>query len=616
MRARVWSAIVVWGLLVACSGERAGPDASKGEGAAAGGRTPIITVSEDQAVSSVPVWRVPAITIDPAQLPALKRRAAAALKAGELYRTPNDAIPLYYALRAHLPNDVGMAAGFDRALALLLVDGNQALRRIDEEPAALRDAHQIAAVARAVAPGHKKVEAFLDRLDRADQAQEANRSGEDALNAGRVGENDRAGGALAFFREALELRPGDERARQGIAAAESALIRRAEVAADGDDYAGAERWLGLAAPIRPKIGTVADARARIAAQRVARVNGLRDQGIAALSRDIDIDTARRHLVTMLRIAPAGDPAAVELRERIDLATHYGLFRPGQIFTDAMASGGRGPAMVVIPHGAFRMGADADESGSTEAERPVRNIRFDRGLAVSRTEITVAEFRRFMLATNYRTRAVRRGYSIAYDERSGNLVRRSNVDWRSDYIGRPAADDMPVTHVSAKDANAYVVWLSEQTGERYRLPSEAEFEYALRAGGQGRFPWGQGAPPSKAENLTGGLDASPTGRRWQNAFEGYGDGAWGPSRVGQFAPNAFGLYDMGGNVSEWVADCWHDNFRRAPRDGVAWFNPGCRVRVMRGGSWASSPAQSRSAWRQGSSADTTSARLGFRVVRDI
>ncbi|MGO4781199.1 formylglycine-generating enzyme family protein, partial [Lysobacter sp. 2RAB21] len=80
--------------------------------------------------------------------------------------------------------------------------------------------------------------------------------------------------------------------------------------------------------------------------------------------------------------------------------------------------------------------------------------------------------------------------------------------------------------------------------------------------------------------------------------------------------AFGLHDMGGNVSEWVADCWHDNYRRAPRDGAAWFNPGCRTRVFRGGSWSSSPAQTRAAWRQGTSADTTNGRLGFRVVRDI
>ncbi|MGH8082056.1 MAG: formylglycine-generating enzyme family protein, partial [Lysobacter sp.] len=406
------------------------------------------------------------------------------------------------------------------------------------------------------------------------------------------------------------------RARQGIAAAESALIRRAEIAADKDDYAGAERWLARAALVRPKLSTASDAQGRIAAQRQARIGDLRDLGIAALPKFRGIDEARGHLATLLRIAPPGDPAAAELRERIELATHYGLFRPGQVFTDAMNLGGRGPQMVVIPHGAFRMGADVGEAGSTDAERPLRNIRFERGLAMARYEITVGEFRRFMNSTKHRARATRRGYSTAYDERSGNLVRRGGVDWRSDYAGNPASDNLPVVHVSAKDVAAYVEWLSAITGQRYRLPSEAEYEYALRAGSQGRYPWGDGAPPAKVGNLTGSLDVSPSGRRWRNAFQGYGDGAWGPAAVGSYTPNAFGLHDMGGNVSEWVADCWHDNYRRAPRDGVAWFNPGCRTRVLRGGSWSSSPDQTRAAWRQGTSADTTNGRLGFRIVRDI
>src|SRR5690606_9743986 len=140
-----------------------------------------------------------------------------------------------------------------------------------------------------------------------------------------------------------------------------------------------------------------------------------------------------------------------------------------------------------------------------------------------------------------------------------------------------------------DAQAYAEWLSTQTGRRYCLPSEAEFEYALRAGGQGRWPWGDGPPPPLAANTTGALDRSPAGRTWTNAFPGYGDGYWGPAPVGSMEPNAWGLHDLAGNVSEWVADCWHDGYRRAPSDGSAWVNPGCRDQVIRGGSWASSPA---------------------------
>ncbi|KRD74581.1 serine/threonine kinase [Lysobacter sp. Root983] len=602
-------AVVV--LLAACTREPSTPATPN----PAAGRTPIVTISADQAVSPVPAWQPPAIAVDEANAKALKSRADAALAAGQLYADADAAIPLYYALLQYAPNDVKVAAGFERALAMLIVQGDQALDGIDDDPLQLRGAHEAAAVARAVAPENKKVGAYLQRVDRADQAQEANRLGEGELNAGRIGE-DGKGGALGYFREALELRPGDVRASQGIAAAESALIRRAEVAADRDDYAGAERWLALAAQVRPKMSTAADAQGRIATQRAARVGRLRDLGLAALPRPRGIEEARVLLANLLRIAPSGDPAAVELRERIELATHYGLFRPGQAFTEAMQSGGRGPTMVVIPHGAFRMGAEAEEVGSSDAERPTRNIRFDRGLAVSRTEITVGEFRRFMNATKHRARASRRGYSTAYDERSGNLVRRGNVDWQSDYAGAKAGDDLPVVHVSAKDAMAYAAWLSKQTGHHYRLPSEAEFEYMLRAGSAQTYPWGEGAPLTRVGNLTGALDASPTGRRWNNAFAGYGDNAWGPAPVGRYRANAFGLHDIAGNVSEWVGDCWHDSYRRAPRNGEAWVNPGCRTRVLRGGSWASSPAQTRSAWRQGSDADTTSARIGFRVVRDI
>ncbi|WP_250443450.1 formylglycine-generating enzyme family protein [Lysobacter enzymogenes] len=615
MRATHWTRTLILGL--ACAGLLCGcGERERRADAQTAPRQPIVTVSADQAVSPVPPWRPPAVAVDEDNQAALRKRADAALKAGDLYASADSAIPLYLALRAFAPADRAIAIGLDRAVALLLAEGDGALKRIDEEPLALRDAHRAAAVARAVAPEHRKVEAFLERLDAADQAQEADRLGEEALNAGNIGEDGQAGGALAHFRAALESRPRDARAQQGIAAAESALIRRAELAADRDDYAGAERWLAKAALVRPKMQTASDAQGRIAEQRQQRIRRLRDEGIALLPKLRGIDDARGVLATLLRIAPPGDPAAAELRERIELATHYGLFRPGQVFTDATDQGGRGPQMVVIPHGAFRMGAEAGEADSSDAERPLRNIRFERGLAVSRYEITVGEFRRFMNASKHRARASRRGYSIAYDERSGNLVRRGGVDWSSDYAGKPAADNLPVVHVSAKDATAYAEWLSATTGQRYRLPSEAEYEFALRAGTQGRYPWGDGAPPAKAGNLTGALDVSPSGRRWRNAFPGYGDGAWGPAPVGSYAANAFGLHDMGGNVSEWVADCWHDNYRRAPRDGAAWFNPGCRTRVFRGGAWSSSPAQSRAAWRQGSSADTTNGRLGFRVVRDI
>ena len=556
-----------------------------------------------------PDVQVPDVAIDE-----VLAEAQAALAAGQLYGRDRDAIPLYLALRKQSPDDAEVQRGFEAAVAALLEAGRAALARPDTDFDALHRAHEIGAVARAIDPAREDIRAYLGELDRSDEVAAINRAGEAQLRDGELGES--GGGALATFREALELDPDSARARQGIAAAESALIRRAELAAAQSDFAAADRWLELAAQIRPDLDTVPDARRRIASERAAQVRRLRDEGLAALLRRDGLADARRALAALLRIAEPGAPAATELRSRIDLAAHYGLYRPGQQFTDALEDGGRGPLMVVVPHGAFRMGAAPGEPGASDAERPQHYVRFDRGFAMGRTEVTVGQFRRFIDATGHETRAERRGFSTVYDERRGNLVKHSGVDWRHGYTGAPADDAMPVLHVSARDAEAYAEWLSAQTGESYRLPSEAEWEYAMRAGSEARFPWGEGTPPPGAGNFTGGKDESPSGREWRNVFEGYGDGHWGPARVGTFAANEYGLHDLAGNVSEWVADCWHDGYRRAPVDGAAWVNPGCRTRVVRGGSWASAPAQTRSAWRLAADADTTNARLGFRVVRTL
>lgn len=615
-RQRIWQL----GLCLALVGCVAGCGRKQADKDRAATQAPLVTIGVDQSVSPVPPWRAPAIEVTDATSTELRKRAQAALKAGHLYGGDEAlaAIPLYLALSKHAPQDERIRQGLRDSLLALIDQGRAALVAIDVDPLELRHAHEVAAVARVVAPDDARVEAFLERLDRADEAAQANRLGEIALNAGRIGEKNEADGAIAYFREALKYRPRDSRAEQGLAAAESTLIRRAEAAAAADDYDSAAYWLGEAGEVRPNVATVADARERIAMLRAMRVNALRDSGIAELGTPTTpgLRRAREKLGQLLRIAAPGDPAVLELRTRIETAAHYGLFRPEQTFTDAMTNGGRGPQMVVVPHGAFRMGAPEDEADSSDAERPLRNIRFDRGIAMARTEITVAEFRRFVSATHYRARATRRGYSTIYDERSGNFVRAGNVDWQSDYTGKPAADNMPVLHISLGDAARYAAWLSQETGQRYRLPSEAEFEYVLRAGNQARYPWGDGGPSVKTGNFTGAIDVSPNGRRWTNAFVGYGDGAWGPAPVASFLPNRWGVHDLAGNVSEWVDDCWHSTFRRAPRDGRPWVNPGCRNQVIRGGSWASSPAHTRAAWRQGTDINNTSARVGFRVVREI
>lgn len=601
-------------------------DAAADGKSGAGDNRPSVTVSGDDRIARSLSWETPEVELDPDALAAERERAQAALAANHLYEDAEAAIPLYLAILELAPDDAQAKAGLQQAMQALIVAGDAALVQAGDQIDALRSAHRIAAVARSVQAVHESlkddvVPAYLARVDAADRLWDLNRSAELQMRDGHFGED--SGGALASLREALRLQPGQPRAMQGLAAVESGLIRRAESAAGEGDFDAAQGWLAHAAKVRSDSArpdsapdTIADARTRIQALRDARISQLRDAGLAALQQRGGIADAHRNLAQMLLIAEPGNAAAAELRQRIDLTTHYGIFRPGQNFTDALSRGGRGPEMVVVPHGAFRMGAPEGQDDANESEQPAHYIRFDRGFAMSRNEVTVDEFRRFVNASDYKPRASRRGHSMTYEERSGNFVRRSGVDWQSDYAGKPAADNAPVLHVSARDAEAYAAWLSEQSGGNYRLPSEAEFEYALRAGGSTRYPWGDGAPPARVGNLTGSRDRSPGGRGWRNAFDGYGDGFWGPAPVGQFKPNAYGLHDMAGNVSEWVVDCWHDSYRRAPEDGEAWINPGCRTRVIRGGAWASAPEQTRSAWRAAAGADTTNPRIGFRVVREL
>ena len=137
---------------------------------------------------------------------------------------------------------------------------------------------------------------------------------------------------------------------------------------------------------------------------------------------------------------------------------------------------------------------------------------------------------------------------------------------------------PVIKVSWKDATAYASWLSEVTGKSYRLPSEAEWEYTTRAGTTSEYYWGDSA--NDADNFA-----------W---FGGNSEGKTHP--VGKKQPNAFGLYDLVGNVWEWMADCWHHDYEHAPDDGIAWETGDCTLRVLRGGSWSYGQDYLRSAFR--------------------
>lgn len=421
--------------------------------------------------------------------------------------------------------------------------------------------------------------------------------------------------ALSSYRAVVELDPRNLAAQQGLARIEAIVLQQALAAASEDKFADADRLLALASSIL--VGTEAQlaTRTRIVELRRQRTDALLSRAEAAL----DARNTESASGLLARAEALGADAAVlePLRTRIANANLYEHRQPGDVFSDPFLDrAGNGPELVVLPVGRFTMGSPDRERGRKQNEGPAHEVEIARPFALGRTEVTVAQFRRFVTAAGYRTDAETAGSSTVYEEKSGRMGSRPQVDWRFDYVGQPAQDDDPVLHVSWNDAAAFAAWLAERTGKRYRLPSEAEFEYALRAGGATKYPWGDANPTRVVANVTGDGDRSRTGRSWTKAFPRYSDGYYGPAPVGKFAANAFGVSDLAGNVSEWVDDCWHDGYLRAPADGSSWVNPGCSRRVVRGGAWGSAPEQTRSAFRLSAAPDTRSARVGFRVAREL
>lgn len=286
-----------------------------------------------------------------------------------------------------------------------------------------------------------------------------------------------------------------------------------------------------------------------------------------------------------------------------------------------ASGAQAPLMVQIPAGSFMQGSGAAEADRDPDEGPTRTVRI-KAFALGKYEVTRGEFRSFVTATGYRTDAERNTPVPTRDDAVGCFTYRGGNDfnWKVTAawfdVGFEQDDTHPVGCISWNDANAYIDWLNREAGKRYRLPSESELEYAIRAGSSTRWPWGDDAEngcayASFADRLTG---------------ERFPD--WGGSRcddrhlftspVGRHKPNAFGLHDTLGNVWEWTADCSHKTYNGAPLDGSAWTDGGggeCGVHVRRGGSWDDLAIWLRSANR---AQDPSSSRFhfsGFRVAHD-
>ncbi len=279
----------------------------------------------------------------------------------------------------------------------------------------------------------------------------------------------------------------------------------------------------------------------------------------------------RQLLAGLRPSPQPAPGAVP----VDVA-------PGQPFRDCAVC----PELVMVPPGSYRMGSsDADlrswartgiPPGRFAAESPQHAVTIDYPLAVGRYEVT-------------------------FDEWDACVAAQWCKHRPRDRWGRGR---QPVTSVSWIDVREYLAWLARETGARYRLPSEAEWEYAARAGTTTAFHFGPAITTDQANY---------DGRR-NTALGPPGEDRDRTVRVGSFPANAFGLHDVHGNAREWVEDCWHETYEGAPANGSAW--GACDKRVTRGGAYSDSAWRIRSASRLGVAAETRRSAIGFRVVRDV
>ena len=564
-----------------------------------------------RTVRIAPEWQSRVPGIEPTQVESTLKQAADALDRGQLEQGSGPgpgALELYLAVLAIAPDNNAAQQGIESTLDALLERGRLTMRA-----GKLADAERIELIVQSLVASHQDLALFRQALG---QARTAATLVEKADAAGRKGrltapERDSTLYYLMLARTAFaDYQPADLLGDKW----NRVILARAWRSAASEDFPAAETALLESSRLSPKSRAARVMELRIIEMRQKRTDGLLAAGNAAVDR-LRLDEADRQLAHASRIA--AQPSAVQaLRDRIYLARHYGPFKPGQVFIDRLRSGGPAPEMVVLPHGNFQMGTAADDPQFREDEAPQHEVRFARGFAIARNEATVGDFARFIKDSGYRSVASREGHSTVYDEKGGVFSEHEGVDWRRDHVGRIASPALPVVHVALQDAQAYARWLSRQTGQRYRLPSEAEFEYALRAGGKGSYPWGSNAPRGVVGNLAGEGDVSRSGRRWGNAIPAYRDAFWGPAPVRNFAPEKFSTFDLVGNVSEWTLDCWHDSYQRAPVDGSAWVNPGCPQRVVRGASWGSSLDQARSAARLPMDADSTTARLGFRLVREI
>ncbi|HWW22184.1 MAG TPA: bifunctional serine/threonine-protein kinase/formylglycine-generating enzyme family protein [Steroidobacteraceae bacterium] len=273
--------------------------------------------------------------------------------------------------------------------------------------------------------------------------------------------------------------------------------------------------------------------------------------------------------------------------------------PGAVFRDCATC----PLMKVVAPGQFMQGSAPNDAQAQPFELPQHNVSIAYPFAAGVYEVTVGQYRQFVVEAN----AESNGCSV-YD---GDWQQSNSVSWKNATEGQ--TDSYPVSCVSWQDAKRFAAWLSARTHHIYRLPSASEWEFAARGGSVASRPWTDPSEGCKYGNMADqtaaahypGWTVIPCSDKYAQA-----------APVGQFAPNALGLYDMLGNVFEWTEDCWADTYVGAPSDGSARTDADCAQRELRGGSWFTQPDYVRVSYRDRFSPDYRSTSIGFRLIREI
>jgi sulfatase modifying factor 1 len=276
-----------------------------------------------------------------------------------------------------------------------------------------------------------------------------------------------------------------------------------------------------------------------------------------------------------------------------------------------------PKMVTVQGGTFNMG----NNDGLPNEKPVHQVTIS-SFKLGKSEVTVREFAAFVAATGYETSAEKIGTSCVYYQDPLEWYWAKGITWRDDEEGHRRDDSewkKPVIHVSWNDAIAYCQWLSQVTGKTYRLPTEAEWEYAAGNGARHTtYSWGNNMPGKgdSVGNVRDEITHPVYGGLGNPKFAGYNDGYFFSSPACYYAPNDFGLYDMTGNVWEWCNDRYEENYYKNSPDTNPQGSVTGQLHVFRGGSWHSNPAHCRITYRYSGIEDNRTANLGFRVASSL